>query len=267
MVLTDRNFNTSFFELAGGGDPILYQHLFWFFGHPEVYILILPGFGLVTISLTSHTNRQIFAHSCMNLALFCIALLGTLVWSHHMFIAGLDIDSRIYFTFVTILISLPTGTKIFNWLITILNTHYLSYSSTFNFIVFFLLAFSFGGTTGVVLGNSSVDIALHDTYYVVAHFHYVLSLGAVLSLFISIFSYSQVLSSSTLLHNSCSFISIYFFHTLLFSLNLIFTPQHFLGFISQVRRIPDYSHTFNTWNIISSLGSSVTFMIFFMLVH
>merc|ERR1719219_2074154 len=194
ILLTDRNLRTSFYDSLGGGDPVLYQHLFWFFGHPEVYILIIPAFGIISIIIAGNSNKRvIFGNQSMILAMSCISILGSLVWGHHMYTVGMESDTRAYFTAVTMMISLPTGTKIFNWLCTYLNNAPLLYIRTSHalFALVFLLMFTIGGSTGVILGNAIVDIPLHDTYYVVAHFHFVLSLGAVIAIFSGIMYFAN----------------------------------------------------------------------------
>merc|ERR1712066_97061 len=203
MVLADLHSNTLFFDPVFGGDPVLYQHLFWFFGHPEVYILIIPAFGVISIVIAGVSQKIIFGNQSMIFAMSCISLLGSVVWGHHMYTVGLETDTRAYFSGVTILISLPTGTKIFNWLSTYFGNLPLSKSSSALFAFLFLLMFTIGGSTGIILGNAAVDLALHDTYYVVAHFHFVLSLGAVIAIFSGIiFNGEKILGSKSLLPSS-----------------------------------------------------------------
>merc|ERR1712230_330898 len=265
MVLSDLHSNTLFFDPVFGGDPVLYQHLFWFFGHPEVYILIIPAFGIISIIISGVAQKIIFGIQSMIFAMSCISLLGTVVWGHHMYTVGLETDTRAYFTGVTILISLPTGTKIFNWLSTYLGNPpllQLKTSSAF-FALLFLLMFTIGGSTGVILGNAAVDLGLHDTYYVVAHFHFVLSLGAVIGLLSGIiFFQEKILGSNNFLPSSSSYNSIYHLVSTFFGILLTFTPMHFLGFNVMPRRIPDFPDYFNSWNYLSSIGSGITLISF-----
>ena len=261
MLLTDRNFGTTFFDPAGGGDPILYQHILWFFGHPEVYIVVLPGFGLVSHVFATFSRKPVFGYLPMVWALIAIGAIGFVVWAHHMYTVGMSLSQQSYFMLATMVIAVPTGVKIFSWIATMWGGS-VEFKTPMLFAFGFLILFTMGGVTGIVLSQAGIDRAYHDTYYVVAHFHYTMSMGAAFTIFAGVYYWFGKMTG----RQYPEFWGKLHFWMFFIGVNLTFFPQHFLGRQGMPRRYIDYPEAFAYWNEVSSWGAFLAFASFLMFI-
>jgi cytochrome c oxidase subunit 1 len=262
MLLTDRNFGTTFFSVEGGGDPVLWQHLFWFFGHPEVYIIIIPAFGIISQVVSTFSKKPVFGYLGMAYAMASIGVVGFIVWAHHMYTSGLNADARAYFTAATLIIAVPTGIKIFSWLATMWGGS-LEFKAPMLYAIGFIWLFVVGGVTGVLLANAGIDFAMHDTYYVVAHFHYVMAIAAIFAMFAGWFYWIGKMSG----HQYPEGLAKVQFWVFFIGVNVLFFPQHFSGLAGMPRRIPDYPDAYWGWNFVSSIGALITMIGTFMFLY
>jgi cytochrome c oxidase subunit 1 len=262
MLITDRNFGTAFFDPAGGGDPVLFQHLFWFFGHPEVYIIILPAFGIISHVISTFSRKPVFGYLGMAYAMVAIGVVGFVVWAHHMFTSGIDVDTRAYFAAATMVIAVPTGIKIFSWIATMWGGS-LDLRTPMLFAIGFIFTFTVGGVTGVKLANPGLDVIVHNTYYVVAHFHYVMAIAAAYGIFAGFYYWIGKMSG----YQYPEFWGKLHFWSFFVGTNIVFFPMHFLGAQGMPRRYPDYPDAFWGWHIVSSAGAVIAWISMFLFVY